>query len=154
MQLLLNSTSVPDGRRRSRQPPNARPGLPRARRVLVADPHADTVESTAMLLRLWGHDVRCASSGPEVLEMALTYRPDTVLMELRLPRINGCEVSRRLRRNEGTSRALLVAVTGYGGDRHRRLTREAGFDLHLVKPVCPESLCELLSAPSTKVGGT
>jgi CheY-like chemotaxis protein len=112
--------------------------------VLVADPHVDTVESTALLLRLWGHDVRCARTGPEALQAALAYRPDVVLMEMGLPEMDGCEVARRLRGREESSRPLLVAVTGYGGERHRLLTQEAGFDLHLLKPVCPEALQELL----------
>src|SRR3954467_13633163 len=94
--------------RRARQPGAG------ARRVLVADPHTDTVESTALLLRLWGHDVRCARSGPEALEVALADRPGTALMEMGLPEMDGCEVARRLRRCEGAPQALLVAVTGYG----------------------------------------
>jgi two-component system CheB/CheR fusion protein len=119
----------------------------------VADPHADTVESTALLLRLWGHDVRCARSGPEALQVALAYRPDTILMEMGLPEMDGCEVARRVRRREGPAQPLLLAVTGYGGERHRRLTQEAGFDLHLVKPVCPEALRELLTTSHRQAGG-
>lgn len=153
MQSLLKSASATEACGRPRPPPSARPGLARARRVLVADPQADTVESTALLLRLWGHDVRCASSGPEALKAALAYRPDAVLMEMGLPEMDGCEVARRLRRREGAPQALLVAVTGYGGERHRRITREAGFDLHLVKPACPETLRELLAACNRKAGG-
>lgn len=114
----------------------------RARRVLVADPHADTAESTALLLRLWGHDVRCARTGPEALQVALTYEPDAVLMELALPKLAGSEVARRLREYEEPP--LLVAVTGYGGERYQQLARQAGFDLYLLKPVCPDILRELL----------
>src|SRR4051812_5348725 len=153
MQSLLKIASATEARGRPRPPPAARPGPATVRRVLVADPHADTVESTALLLRLWGHDVRCASSGTEALEAALTYRPDAVLMEMGLPGMDGCEVARRLRRREGAPQALLVAVTGYGGERHRRLTREAGFDLHLVKPACPYALRELLAACKRQTGG-
>jgi CheY-like chemotaxis protein len=153
MQSLLESASATEARGRPRPPPAARPGLARARCVLVADPHADTVESTALLLRLWGHDVRCASSGPEALEAALSCRPDAVLMEMGLPGMDGCEVARRLRRREGAPQALLVAVTGYGSERHRQLTREAGFDLHLVKPACPETVRDLLAAWNRKARG-
>ncbi len=133
--------------------PSTRPAAARARRVLVADPHADTVESTALLLRLWGHDVRCARSGPEALRAALAYRPDAVLMEMALPEMDGCEVARRLGRREGSPRPLIVAVTGYGSERHRLLALEAGFDLHLVKPVSPEALRELLNTSQRQEGG-
>lgn len=120
-----------------------RPARP-ARRVLVADPHADTAESTALLLRLWGLDVRTAASGPDALRAAVDGRPDAVVMELELPGLGGCEVARLLRGPGGVPDALLVAVTGYGDERHRALARDAGFDRHLVKPACPDELRELL----------
>jgi DNA-binding response OmpR family regulator len=85
--------------------------------------------------------------------MARSGRPDAVLMELALPGLDGCEVARRLRR-EGAAPALLLAVTVYGGERYRLLAREAGFDLLLVKPACPEQLRALLEAcPRTGEGG-
>lgn len=76
--------------------------------------------------------------------MALAYQLDAGLMEMELPELGGCEVARHLREREGCQRTLLVAVTGHGGKRHRRLTQDAGFDLHLLKPVCPEVLREVL----------
>src|SRR4051794_38272726 len=109
MQFILESASAAEARGRPRPPPAARSVLATASRVLVADPHTDTVESTALLLRLWGHDVRCASSGPEALGATLAYRPDAVLMEMGLPEMDGCEVARRLRKCEGAPQALLVA---------------------------------------------
>jgi CheY-like chemotaxis protein len=132
--------------------PARRGGAPGPRRVLVADPHEDTARSTAWLLRLWGHGARCAATGAEALEVARAHRPDVVLMELALPGVDGCEVARRLRR-EGPAPALLLAVTVYGGERHRRLAREAGFDLYLVKPACPEQLRGLLAAPPRHAEG-
>src|SRR5581483_8171240 len=71
------------------------------RRVLIADPCADTVALSTLLLRLWGHDVRGVGTGPEALEAARTYRPDTVLMEIALPGLDGFEVARRLRQQHG-----------------------------------------------------
>jgi CheY-like chemotaxis protein len=115
------------------------------RRVLVADPCADTVGSTAWLLRAWGYDVREAGSGPEALEVARGYRPDVILMEIGLPGLDGCEVARRLRRQGAHSDVLLVAVTGYGDEKNRRRSLEAGFDCHLVKPVAPDVLQNLLA---------
>ena len=133
--------------------PRTAPATAVARRVLVADPCPDTVETTALLLQLWGHDVRAAAGGPEVLEVARGYRPDTVLMEIGLPELDGWEVARRLRRQVGGAGLLLVAVTGYGGDKYCRQSRESGFDYHLVKPVDPETLQELLATRQREPGG-
>jgi two-component system, chemotaxis family, CheB/CheR fusion protein len=133
------------------KPPTG-PAKAATRRVLVADPCADTVDSTAWLLRAWGYDVRGAGSGPEALEVARAYRPDTILMELGLPGLDGCEVARRLRRQGAHPEVLLVAVTGYGDEKNRRRSLEAGFDCHLVKPVAPDVLQNLL-ATSRRVSG-
>lgn len=133
--------------------PSTGPATSATRRVLVADPCTDTVESTAWLLRMWGHEMRGAGSGPEALEVARAYRPDAVLMEIGLPGLDGCEVARRLRRQGARPALLLVAVTGYGDERNRRRSREAGFDLHLVKPVDPEVLQGLLAASHRDAGG-
>lgn len=119
-----------------------------ASRVLVIDPCADTVESTALLLRLWGHDVQGVRSGTKALAAARVYQPDVVLMEIRLPGLDGCEVARRLRQDGAAPGLLLVAVTGSGDERSRRRTRGAGFDCHLVKPVEPGLLERLLAARS------
>jgi two-component system CheB/CheR fusion protein len=102
---------------------------------------------------MWGHEVRGARSGPEALELARAYRPDAVLMEMGLPGLDGCEVARRLRRQGARPALLLVAVTGYGDEKNRRRSREAGFDLHLVKPVDPEVLQGLLAASHRDAGG-
>jgi two-component system CheB/CheR fusion protein len=133
------------------------PILPRreavAGRVLVADPCADTVETTAELLRAWGYDVRTAAGGPAALEAALTDRPDVVLMELALPGLDGLQVAMRIREWYGWSTPLLVAVTGYGTGRDRTRSREAGFECHLVKPVCPEVVRMWLVANCVPSGG-
>jgi two-component system CheB/CheR fusion protein len=123
------------------------------RRVLIADPCADTVESTTWLLRLWGHDARGVETGRDVLEAARAYRPDTVLMEIALPGLDGCEAARRLRQQHGGPDVLLVAVTGYGDENSRRRSREAGFDWHLVKPVAPALLQSLLATNHQEAGG-
>ncbi len=115
------------------------------RRVLIADSCPDTVESTSMILRLWGHDVRGVGTGREVLELAHIYRPEVVLMEMALPGLDGCEVARRLRQQNADSRPILVAVTGYGDVKNRRRCRAAGFDFHLLKPVEPDVLHRVLA---------
>ena len=120
--------------------------------VLLADPCPDTVESMALLLRLWVYAVETAASGPEALEAALADRPDAVLMELALPMLDGLQVARRLRQS-GEPIPLLVAVSGYGSEKDRARSREAGFDCHFVKPVCPEVVRAWLVANGVHAGG-
>jgi PAS domain S-box-containing protein len=110
------------------------------RRVLVVEDNPDTAESLRMLVELWGHEVRVAGTGPDGVEEARRFRPDVVLCDIGLPGLDGYGVARELRRHTATAGARLVAVTGYGTDDDRRRSREAGFDLHLVKPVGPEEL--------------
>jgi PAS domain S-box-containing protein len=103
-------------------------------RVLIVDDDEDTAETLAMLLESSGHDVRMAHDGPAALEAALDYRPDVMLLDIGLPMLNGFEVAERLRKDPAIERTVLVAVTGYGQERDRKRTAEAGFDYHLVKP--------------------
>jgi CheY-like chemotaxis protein/two-component sensor histidine kinase len=117
---------------------------PRARRVLVVDDNRDLAESLAMVLRLWGHDVRVAYDGRSALETAQEYAPEVVLLDIGLPQLDGFEVARRLRQRPELRQARLVAITGYGRDEDRRRSAEAGFDLHLTKPVDPAELQPLL----------
>ncbi len=122
-------------------PLRAAPGA----RVLVVDDDEEVAESTAVLLRLQGHEVRVAHTGEDGLEQAATFRPDLVLLDIGLPGIDGYETARRLRaRPEGAS-VCLVAVTGYGQREVRARSRLAGFDHHLVKPVDPQALSILLT---------
>ncbi len=137
-----------------RQPPHApdaanferaldRPAPPR--RVLVVDDNVDAAESLAMLLRVGRHDVRTAQDGATALQVAEAFRPEVVLLDLGLPRMDGFEVARRLREQEGVEKALLVALTGHGQEEDRRRSLEAGFDAHLVKPADPAALQRLLA---------
>ena len=113
-------------------------------RLLVVDDNVDSADSIAMLLQVSGHEVRVAYSGPEALETAVEYQPDIVLLDIGLPGMNGYEVARRLRDHPDLKKAKLMAVTGYGQDADRVQSREAGFDYHLVKPVDPQKLQEVL----------
>jgi len=124
-----------------------------AGRVLLTDPCADTVETMAWLLRLWGYAVETAASGPAALEAVLADRPDAVLMELALPVLDGLQVARRLRQSGGESIPLLVAISGYGSENDRARSREAGFDCHFVKPVYPEVVRAWLVANGVHAGG-
>jgi CheY-like chemotaxis protein len=100
----------------------------------------------ALLLQIWGHEVRTAFDGPAALALATEYQPDVVLLDIGLPGMNGYEVAQRLRQLPGLDRAVLAAVTGYGQESDRQRTRNAGFDRHLVKPVDPAALQDLLAA--------
>jgi len=115
------------------------------KRILVVDDNRDLAESLALVLRLWGHDARVAHDGRTALDVARDYTPDVVFLDLGLPCLDGYEVARRLRLRPEMRRTLLVAVTGYGQEDDRRRSREAGFDLHLTKPVDPIDLRPLLA---------
>jgi two-component system CheB/CheR fusion protein len=99
-----------------------------------------------MLLQASGHEVCAAHDGHEALETAARFQPQVVLLDIGLPKLDGYEVARRLRRQPGLDKALLVALTGYGQEEDRRRSLEAGMDRHLVKPVDPAELERLLAS--------
>jgi PAS domain S-box-containing protein len=117
----------------------------RSLRVLVVDDNVDQAHSAAILLRAYGHEVREAYSGKGTLDAALEFQPHVVLLDIGLPEIDGYEVARRLRHNPKTKDVRLIALTGYGLESDRKRSADAGFDEHLVKPVAPGKLQELLS---------
>lgn len=115
------------------------------RRILVVDDNRDAAQSLAMMLDLRGHETRLAHDGLEALDMASAFLPDVVLLDIGMPRMNGYDAARELRRRMGR-RVRLVALTGWGQEEDRRRSKEAGFDLHLVKPVEPGALMDLLAS--------
>jgi signal transduction histidine kinase/CheY-like chemotaxis protein len=115
------------------------------RRVLVVDDNVDAAESLAMLLRVERHEVYTAHDGSTALAAAAAFRPEIVLLDIGLPRMDGYEVARRLRGQDGFQKTLLVALTGYGQEEDRRRAAAAGFDAYLVKPADPAALHELLA---------
>ena len=116
-----------------------------ARRVLVVDDNVDSAESLAMLLRLGGHEIETAYDGVQAVESAERFRPDLVLLDIGLPRMDGYDAAVRIRQNANGRELVLVAVTGWGQEEDRRRTREAGFDAHLTKPVDMAALARLLA---------
>ncbi|HXG04059.1 MAG TPA: ATP-binding protein, partial [Candidatus Binatia bacterium] len=116
---------------------------PRPRRVLVVEDHDDGREMLAATLRLDGHQVIEAATGEAGIQAALQHRPEVVLLDIGLPDVKGYEVGRRLREQFGGA-IRLVALTGYGQPHDRARSTEAGFDAHLVKPVDPQKLGEVL----------
>jgi len=97
-----------------------------------------------MVLKLAGHEVQVAQDGPAAIAAVKTYQPQVVFLDIGLPKMDGYEVAMRLRHQAGP-KPLLVALTGYGEEKDRCRSQEAGFDLHLVKPVDAKQLLELLA---------
>ncbi len=128
------------------------PAPPLRRRFLVVDDNVDATLSQATLLRILGHEVETAFGGAEALDKARAFRPDIVLLDLGMPRMDGFEVARRLRATAEGRGMLLVAQTGWGQEEHRKRTREAGFDAHLAKPVDIEALMCLVAASAPAAG--
>src|SRR5256714_11395190 len=114
------------------------------RRILVVDDHVDAAEALGELLRDYGHEIATAPDGTRAPDQARPHRPGNVPPRISLPEMDGDEVAKRIRGELGLGDALLVALSGYGEDRHRRLAREAGFDQHITKPVDAAKLEELL----------
>src|SRR5262249_10896758 len=113
--------------------------------VLVADDNVDYANSVAAILRTAGHDVRIAHDGLSAVATAWTSQPGIVLLDMGMPGIDGYEPARRLRRHPATRDATLIAITGWGQEKDMRQSQEAGFDYHLVKPVDPAQLLELVA---------
>jgi PAS domain S-box-containing protein len=116
--------------------------------ILIVDDNWDAAEMLAMLLRLKGHEVRTVYDGPAALDAVRARRPDVVLCDIGMPGMDGLEVARRLRQDPSLKPALLVALTGYGGQEDQRLSKEAGFNAHLVKPTDMRALECLLARPA------
>src|SRR6185437_3755960 len=128
---------------------NGRAAPPPSRRVLVVDDNVDGAESLAKILTMTGHEVRVAHDGRAALAAAEDGWPQVVFLDIGLPGMDGFEVGRRLRKQPALEQVLLVALTGYARDDDRQQTAEAGFDHHLVKPVDPDELLQLLAPSET-----
>ncbi len=121
------------------------------RRILVVDDNRDSATSLALMLQLMGNETRTAHDGAEGIEAAAAFRPDVMLLDLGMPRLNGYDAARRIREQPWGRDLVLVALTGWGQDSDRARSRAAGFDHHLVKPVEPATLETLLA--SLEAGG-
>jgi PAS domain S-box-containing protein len=119
-------------------------GLTSARKVLVVDDNRDAADSVAVLLRLSGHEVQVAYDGIDGLAAARRFTPDVVLLDIGLPGTDGLEVARQIKAIDSLAHARLIAMTGYGQDKDRQATTEAGFALHLTKPVDADTLIKAI----------
>jgi len=115
------------------------------RRILIVDDNVDSADSLAMLLEITGNQTYLAHDGVEAIESIEKYRPEVVLLDIGLPKLDGHEVCRRVREQPWGKDIRIIALTGWGQDDDRRKSEEAGFNGHLVKPVDYDKLLALLS---------
>jgi PAS domain S-box-containing protein len=123
----------------------------RQRRVLIVDDNEDGASSLARILELSGHFAQTAHDGEEAVNAAERFRPDVVLLDIGLPKLNGYEACRRIREQPWGKEMLLVALTGWGAESYRQRSRDAGFDTHVVKPVNSRELLRILNATGSEV---
>ena len=121
-----------------KKPPSAR------RTVLLADDDRDSVDSLAAVLRLEGYTVHTAYGGREAVDTAVVERPDIMIVDIGMPRMSGYDVARHFRTLRKEERPILIALTAWGQESDKLLSRQAGFDHHLTKPVEPSHLAQLL----------
>jgi PAS domain S-box-containing protein len=115
-------------------------------RVLVVDDNRDSAASLDILLRMVGNDVRTVHDGLDALALASEYRPDVIVLDIGLPGMNGYEVAQAIRQQSWSRNTLLIAVTGWGQESDKQRAIAAGLDHHLVKPVDPAVLLEMLAS--------
>jgi CheY-like chemotaxis protein len=112
----------------------------------VVDDNTDAALSLAMLLEMTGNTAFTAHDGAAALEAAERYRPDVLLLDIGLPKLNGHDVCRHLRAQPWGQDIVVIALTGWGQEHDRRRSHDAGFDGHLVKPVDYDALSQLLAS--------
>jgi DNA-binding response OmpR family regulator len=113
-------------------------------RVLVVDDVADAADSLALLLNIWGYGAEACYDGMAALAIARSYRPQVVVLDIGIPRMDGFEVARRLRAQPGLEQSVFMAISGHGQQAYRTRARQMGFDHYLLKPADPEEVHELL----------
>ena len=115
-------------------------------RILIVDDNLDSAEMLAMLLQMAGHETLTATDGLAGVDAVASFDPDVIVLDIGLPVLDGYEAARRIRQQQrGDRRPILVALTGWGREEDRRRTQEAGFDVHLVKPVDDKLLLKILA---------
>jgi len=131
----------------TRAPAAPAPIRPASRRMLVVDDNRDAAATLSLVVSSMGFDVQIAYDGPTALKTFEAQQPSVVLLDIGLGDMDGFEVARHIRNLPAGRDVVLIAVTGWGNERHRQQTHEAGFDHHLVKPVSIAALQAMLKAP-------
>ncbi len=116
-----------------------------SRRILIVDDNRDAAMSLAMLMELTSNETHTVFDGLEAVQAAASFRPDVVLLDIGMPKLNGYEAARRIREQPWGKGMTLVALTGWGHEEDRQKSKAAGFDAHLVKPVDHVALTRLLA---------
>jgi CheY-like chemotaxis protein len=148
---LVEAAAVTDSLARPTRDTVPEPSDTGSRRVLVVDDNHDTATSLALLLDLNGYDIRTASDGVEALRVAEAFRPDFVLLDIGMPRLDGYQAARALRERPWARDVTLLALTGWGQEEDKQRALEAGFDHHLTKPIDPHLLQHLLAAAARRL---
>lgn len=133
-------------------PPEEEETNHKERRVLVVDDNKTIRELSKRMIEMLGHTVQTASDGEEAVTRAEEFRPDIILMDLGMPKVDGCEAARRIRSEDWGKDILLVALSGWGQERDKARSEEAGFDHHLVKPAAPEDIKRLIGQCGSSEG--
>jgi PAS domain S-box-containing protein len=135
----------------SHEPDIAPPRRTVRHRILVVDDNVDSASSLALLLQFMGNEVRTAYNGVDGVEMAKAFRPDVILLDIGMPKLNGYDACRRIRELPWGRKPAIVALTGWGQEEDIQRSQEAGFDHHLVKPIEPAALEKLLAELPTRL---
>jgi PAS domain S-box-containing protein len=143
-EFIVRIPAVPAQREQVQSPEGTTATAQKPRRVLIADDNVDSATVLAILLRASGHEVQTVHDGMAALESSKSFRPDLVILDIGMPKVNGYDVARQIR-SRGDSHVTLVAITGWGQEEDKRRARESGFDQHLTKPVDVAALERLLA---------
>jgi CheY-like chemotaxis protein len=120
-------------------------GSEQFRRILVVDDNRDSALTLAMILKIMGHETRTAHDGLEAIEIAAEQHPDVIFLDVGMPKLNGYDTCRRIREQPWGKDIVIIALTGWGQAEDYRRSRDAGFNHHLVKPVRPPLLHQVLA---------
>jgi len=142
--VIVEAATLPQ----SEEPSGASDFKSTSRRIVVVDDNRDSADALAMLLRLYGYETDTAYDGVQGVDVAERLRPDAVLLDIGMPRLNGYDACRCIREKPWGKSLVLIAMTGWGQEEDRRRTIEAGFDAHIVKPVDPADLIKLIASLS------
>ncbi len=121
-------------------------------RVMIVEDNEALAQTTGWLVEMLGYDYRLASNGQQAIGMAGDYLPDVMMLDIGLPGMSGYDLCQYLKKDPKLSKTVFIAQTGWGESEHRRLTAEAGFDHHMVKPLHLETLESLLKDIKAQMG--